>query len=427
MPAATRSMEEPSLFNSRMRSGMNHDRHDTPTATFQDAPQQPSEDPMAFADKNRTKKYQSLDVDEEQEDTLNSSTTSRRRPPTTTTTTTTTTTPKDAKRRFVLLATLAVVLTITCPGTRTTTTVVTWIKAILVYASTLISFYSLCGSNPGYVKDAADILEDGTLLDHAQDRDAAVEQTNIINSDSNNSNNDRDSSSSTYDSKNHRTAHERSMSSEVIVSTNTSFVALDESNDSNTTTTSGSVVPSSTFQGTRRRYCPTCRVSPPLRSHHCKQCDLCVATFDHHCAFVGTCIGERNHTRFWWYLLIQAVGFSILCQHVGLSRWGLSTIIVSGGNGSGDYPLWDVLRVVATKCYLYPLRFFAWTMLVFHTYMALTNTTTFELSKGSRHIDYLKGTKLCDLPFSKVNCQLFFAQQLVCGSCHISLNHLQHD
>lgn len=45
------------------------------------------------------------------------------------------------------------------------------------------------------------------------------------------------------------------------------------------------------------------RVIP--RSYHCKTCRKCVATFDYHYSIIRTCVGERNHLRFYLFLLIQ--------------------------------------------------------------------------------------------------------------------------
>ncbi|KAG7154340.1 protein S-acyltransferase 13-like [Homarus americanus] len=38
------------------------------------------------------------------------------------------------------------------------------------------------------------------------------------------------------------------------------------------------------------RYCPTCNIYKPERSHHCSLCDRCIHQRDHHCFFLGTCI-----------------------------------------------------------------------------------------------------------------------------------------
>ena len=65
-----------------------------------------------------------------------------------------------------------------------------------------------------------------------------------------------------------------------------------------------------------RTFCPTCGFEPPLRSHHCSFCNKCVGTFDHHCLIIGTCVGERNHCRFWWFILIHTVESVLTLQVV---------------------------------------------------------------------------------------------------------------
>lgn len=314
------------------------------------------------------------------------------------------TTPAYAKLRYILMATLAMILGLTCPGTylyranssSTTTTSFQWwllLKATAAYVTTLLLLCSLNGSNPGYLKDLGEVLEeleDETLLDHTANSSELLNQPRGDSLDPNGIS----SSSTPY--MNHRRSSSHDNAVPAALGTETSMNTTSDDAD--------------TYQSTRRRYCPACRVSPPLRSHHCKQCNQCVATFDHHCDFVGTCIGERNHTRFWWFLLAQALGFSILCHMVGSSPVGLTTLLFSSEHQAAaaashhtavTFSSWGALRVVGAKFYLYPLRFCAWAMVVIHTWMAVSSSTTFELSKGTRHIEYLIGTNLSDLPFSK--------------------------
>ncbi|KAL4445914.1 hypothetical protein ABPG74_010906 [Tetrahymena malaccensis] len=52
------------------------------------------------------------------------------------------------------------------------------------------------------------------------------------------------------------------------------------------------------------RYCYTCHIYRPLRTHHCKICDLCVIERDHHCPFLNNCIGHQNRRGYIYFLLV---------------------------------------------------------------------------------------------------------------------------
>jgi len=166
------------------------------------------------------------------------------------------------------------------------------------------------------------------------------------------------------------------------------------------------------FRGSRRKLCETCDIHPPLRSHHCRTCNKCVATFDHHCKLIGTCIGERNHCRFWWFVTFQTLAFCLYTSIIGSSSLGFITFF--------NKPNLDAAIVVVAKCYVYSLTVtstLVWTM---HTVFAITNMTTFECGKGPRHIDYLRGTRETDLPFSKGlnwNLRLFCCQRDASMNC----------
>ena len=263
--------------------------------------------------------------------------------------------------RYVGAATVALVLTICSPDTRLWESngsihVEELVEIVLVYILTLASLVCVMGSDPGYL--TATVMdrvcqEDGlTLLGYEQDDDSDDETATVslVESLSRDSMTRRTRSSSSFE---------------------------------------GALEPDSLlyYKGTRRKVCETCGIAPLLRSHHCKTCNKCVATFDHHCSFIGTCIGERNHCRFWWFLSLQWFGFYVCIQTVSTST---------------AVPSWNVPVLVVAKLYLYPLMFAATIMWIMHTVLMLLNLTTFECGKGPRHIDYLRGTRQMDLPFSKV-------------------------
>jgi hypothetical protein len=160
------------------------------------------------------------------------------------------------------------------------------------------------------------------------------------------------------------------------------------------------------FEGKRRKMCDECNFAPPLRSHHCKECKKCVATFDHHCYFIGTCIGERNHCRFWWYLSFQLAVFIVAVSIVNSGH------TKSRALAAGDNWVDKNMMVIVSSFFLWPLLAFNGMMWLIHSWLALTNSTSFEMGAGVEHVDYLKGTKECDLPFSKVRNRLSFATLL---------------
>lgn len=268
--------------------------------------------------------------------------------------------------RYVVAATTALLLTVISPATRLWQNDGTLHKeyvfqVVLVYVLTLVSLACVMGSDPGYL-DAETVArvcqEDGlTLLGYEEDDETDEHQESLTLSYS--------SSSLDSDVVSQRKAQEEDSLSQH----HHQDVAI-------------------CFKGTRRKVCETCGFAPPLRAHHCRICDKCVATFDHHCTFIGTCIGERNHCRFWWFLTIQLVGF-IICSHTVSS----STLRMKNEG---------YLLIVLAKLYLYPLTIVAAGMWITHSLFALMNLTTFECGKGPRHVDYLRGTRTMDVPFSKV-------------------------
>ena len=50
------------------------------------------------------------------------------------------------------------------------------------------------------------------------------------------------------------------------------------------------------------KYCKTCSIWRPPRSHHCRICDNCIETQDHHCVWLNNCVGRRNYRYFFTFI-----------------------------------------------------------------------------------------------------------------------------
>jgi DHHC palmitoyltransferase len=305
--------------------------------------------------------------------------------------------------RYLLLSSLAVCLTFSCPGNT-----LLWeatldvesdayvlrknivVQVLLVYVVALISFWIVHGSDPGFVTQELlqhlnEFAENESNLsqpalsdddeDHTSDLSPMVEMVPLTENSSDNL---------SLRSDNHESLEQGRFSEEKTIR--------------------------QSFPWRRSKYCDVCHLQPLIRSHHCKICQRCVATFDHHCGFMGVCIGERNHGRFWFFLFCQAVGFYLCCRIVGSSSLGLTTLLFLKASAlhlhstipNATNTTWfDPFRVILAKIYLYPLTLVAWIMLGLHTFFLLCNVTTFEFTKGPKHIDYLQGTEDMDFPFSQ--------------------------
>ncbi|KAL7473146.1 hypothetical protein ACHAXS_013570 [Conticribra weissflogii] len=151
---------------------------------------------------------------------------------------------------------------------------------------------------------------------------------------------------------------------------------------------------------TRRKFCDRCNIFPPLRSHHCQICNKCVATFDHHCIFLGTCIGERNHFRFWLFVWMNLITLSTALNIVNSGKVVLQNQI---GEKSFSYflPVIGHIILLVSKVYLCTICLVVSVLCAVHSALAMCNSTTFECGKGGKYIDYLRGTEMTDFPFSR--------------------------
>lgn len=123
------------------------------------------------------------------------------------------------------------------------------------------------------------------------------------------------------------------------------------------------------------RVCKECLIEQPLRSKHCFDCGRCVTLYDHHCPWLATCIGEKNRFYFWWYLLLENLLLTSTISYLSISlsknsifwTWAFENFL-------------SILSILICSLFECLVLF----LLIFHTYLASTNKTTWEVLSKSK-------------------------------------------
>ena len=122
---------------------------------------------------------------------------------------------------------------------------------------------------------------------------------------------------------------------------------LDSGNENSIINSGDSQSSSSTHSlDSPQRFCNTCQITKPPRTHHCARCNTCVSGFDHHCIFIGICVGKQNYRYFYMYIttlsLLAGLGISACILHVVYQTHRISL------NNQGHSSLNQALRTGCT-------------------------------------------------------------------------------
>ncbi|XP_076955282.1 protein S-acyltransferase 10-like [Bidens hawaiensis] len=223
---------------------------------------------------------------------------------------------------------------------------------MMLVVATLLQFCFTSGSSPGYVRDAMrDYVRMEALLSESEISNSAV----------------------------------------VTIDENQLRENLLENNSMNWTNLVMDMYPPGT--AVRTYTCEYCNVVQPPRAKHCHDCDKCVLQFDHHCVWLGTCIGQANHCRFWWYIL----------EETALCVWSEFLYMKYLPTHTERPLLVDVIMIIVI-CILLIALMFLLLLLFFHSYLVVTNQTTYELL-GRQRIPYMRIVPERVYPFSKGACR----------------------
>lgn len=126
------------------------------------------------------------------------------------------------------------------------------------------------------------------------------------------------------------------------------------------------------------RYCRACNALKADRSHHCSRCNACIARFDHHCPWTGRCIGLRNHKLFYLFTMYGTMlAIFYICS--------ILPLVINDFDGTYSTPTYvEVFSMVILVVTALFGGLFVGGLFLQHTYLILSNKTTFERLRPQR-------------------------------------------
>ncbi|KAI8853755.1 DHHC palmitoyltransferase-domain-containing protein [Chytridium lagenaria] len=157
------------------------------------------------------------------------------------------------------------------------------------------------------------------------------------------------------------------------------------------------------------RWCKTCEVYKPPRSHHCRECNRCVLKMDHHCPWLNNCVGHRNLGHFLRFLLSVTFAVIYALALIGFRMWDLISNQEHYGSHYTPYAGYhytppannaELLSMVFNLVLLFILLFTVGILSIWQLYFVTCNTTTIENSENSKIQDLIAKNKVsADITF----------------------------
>ncbi|KAL2263640.1 hypothetical protein VTK26DRAFT_5903 [Humicola hyalothermophila] len=122
------------------------------------------------------------------------------------------------------------------------------------------------------------------------------------------------------------------------------------------------------------KYCKTCNVWRPPRSHHCRLCDNCVETQDHHCVWLNNCVGRRNY-RYFFTFISTAAFLSLYLSGASLAQIliHMKRQNISFGGSIGQFRVPFAMVIYGFVAFLYPAA-----LMGYHIFLMARGETTRE-------------------------------------------------
>lgn len=130
------------------------------------------------------------------------------------------------------------------------------------------------------------------------------------------------------------------------------------------------------------KYCRTCNIWRPPRTHHCRLCDNCIETADHHCVWLNNCVGRRNYRYFFAFVTSTTLlSIYLLGSCLGQITTYASLENISVGQAIDHFRVPFALVIYGFLGFLYPAA-----LMLYHVFLMARGETTREFLNSHKFL-----------------------------------------